>query len=81
MNTTEYEDLENVGIKFITNGETETLQCEDKWTFANFVLVECNDGKPKISKCKYHFKLYFQMCLKIKRKITRFSAMSLIVWS
>ncbi|XP_072219122.1 beta-2-glycoprotein 1-like [Leuresthes tenuis] len=51
VNTTEYEDLEKVGIKFITNGETETLQCEDKWAFANFALVECIDGKPKISKC------------------------------
>ncbi|XP_041848198.1 complement factor H-like isoform X2 [Melanotaenia boesemani] len=51
VNTEEYTDLENIGVKYIPNGYTEKLNCVNRFNFRNYALVECNDGIPKISRC------------------------------
>ncbi|XP_041848204.1 coagulation factor XIII B chain-like [Melanotaenia boesemani] len=62
VNTEEYTDLENIGVKYITNGYKEKLDCVDKFYFRNYALVECNDGIPKISRCCNNFQINTGIC-------------------
>uniref|UniRef100_A0A3Q2ZT35 Sushi domain-containing protein n=1 Tax=Kryptolebias marmoratus TaxID=37003 RepID=A0A3Q2ZT35_KRYMA len=57
MNTADYPDLENVGVKYIKNGETKELDCTNVHIFQNYSVVKCIDGKLHKTRCKYHFKI------------------------
>uniref|UniRef100_A0A3Q2ZRB6 Sushi domain-containing protein n=1 Tax=Kryptolebias marmoratus TaxID=37003 RepID=A0A3Q2ZRB6_KRYMA len=57
MNTADYPDLENVGVKYIKNGDRHQMECTNVMQFPNFSVVKCINGKLHKTRCKYYFEL------------------------
>nr|XP_020479732.1 complement factor H-like [Monopterus albus] len=51
VNTDSNQDLKPAGVKYINHGETEYLDCVDRWRMDNYAVAKCNFGKPSLSRC------------------------------
>uniref|UniRef100_A0A3P8RZX0 Sushi domain-containing protein n=1 Tax=Amphiprion percula TaxID=161767 RepID=A0A3P8RZX0_AMPPE len=52
--------LKSVGVKYIKDGESERLECEDLWLTDHFSQAQCTDGRVKLSNCKCHFQSFIK---------------------
>uniref|UniRef100_A0A3P8RXX1 Sushi domain-containing protein n=1 Tax=Amphiprion percula TaxID=161767 RepID=A0A3P8RXX1_AMPPE len=54
--------LKSVGVKYIKDGESERLECEDLWLTDHFSQAQCTDGRVKLSRCCNRFELKVGYC-------------------
>ncbi|MED6285836.1 hypothetical protein CHARACLAT_033300, partial [Characodon lateralis] len=48
-------DLKLTIDKYFRNGETQEVDCVDKWVFPNYSVVQCINGQLQVSRCKFQF--------------------------
>uniref|UniRef100_A0A3P8RYR3 Sushi domain-containing protein n=1 Tax=Amphiprion percula TaxID=161767 RepID=A0A3P8RYR3_AMPPE len=62
VDTNVYPQLKSVGVKYIKDGESERLECEDLWLTDHFSQAQCTDGRVKLSNCCNRFELKVGYC-------------------
>ncbi|XP_017275745.1 complement factor H-like [Kryptolebias marmoratus] len=62
MNTADYPDLENVGVKYIKNGDRHQMECTNVMQFPNFSVVKCINGKLHKTRCCNRGQISLGLC-------------------
>ncbi|XP_023153452.2 complement factor H-like isoform X1 [Amphiprion ocellaris] len=62
VDTNVYPQLKSVGVKYIKDGESERLECEDLWLTDHFSQAQCTDGRVKLSRCCNRLELIVGDC-------------------
>ncbi|XP_028988932.1 complement factor H-like [Betta splendens] len=65
LNTENHPVLNDVGLKYIKNGETETFKCKKlKWSWVtdHYAAVQCTDGEVQLGECCGWFQRNLDTC-------------------